>query len=543
MDPQLQKHMHSALLFFVTAILLLYGLDKIDVNIMEARNFIAAREMVQNKEYLLTTLNNVPRYQKPPLPTWLTAASGVAFGFDSLFALRLPVVVITFLLVYLFYLYSKRLGLSQTHSVNNALILITSFYIFYAGRDNQWDMYTHSFMMVSIYFTLRLLQEDSASLRNSVLAGLFFGFSILSKGPVSLYALFLPFIISYAIIYRKSFRGKGFYLLTMLLAGLIIGLSWYVYVRLKDPESFRTIVSRETTNWTSYELRPFYYYWSFFIQSGLWAIASFISLLYPYLKSRVINLKVYRFALLWTVISLLLLSIIPEKKTRYLVPVLIPLALTTGFYTEYLFLKFNESMGKRENISVFFAFGIFALIAILYPFAWLIFLWDQLPRHFLLFLFSSAAMIGFAFLIVQGLVRKSFGKVFYSMIGIFIVIVISLIPVYKEIVFNPHYASTQKARLLERQYDIKTYNLNYIAPEIIWDYGKAIPFIEQKDSLVVLPKERVFGLMVELKDSVVIKKQFPGYRIEKIYRINLHYKNKKKERLMKDYYILSRQPL
>lgn len=541
MDFKPPKHSHIALLFLVTAILLLYGLDKIDVNIMEARNFISAREMVQNNEYLLTTINNQPRYQKPPLPTWLTAASGLAFGFDSLFTLRLPVVAITFLLVYVFYLFSKRLGLSRTHSGNNALILITSFYIFFAGRDNQWDMYTHSFMMVSIYFTHRLLHQDSNRLSNGMLAGLFFGFSILSKGPVSLYALFLPFIISYAIVYRETFRRKGIYLFSMLLLGLMIGLSWYVYVRIKDPESFKTIVSKETTNWTNYELKPFYYYWSFFIQSGLWAIASLIALVYPYLKSRVSNLKAYRFALLWTLSSLLLLSIIPEKKTRYLVPVLIPLALTTGFYIEYLFRKFNESMGKREKIGVYLAFGIFALIAFLYPSVWLIFLWDQFLQHLLLFLFSSAAMLGCAFLIIRGLRRKSFGQVFYSMISLFIIVVISLIPVYKEIVFNPHYASAQKVRILEKQYGIKSYNLNYIAPEIIWDYGKAIPYIEQKDSTVILPNERMFGLMAELKDSVAIQKQFSGYKIERIYRINLHYKNKKKERLMKDYYILSRQ--
>lgn len=541
MDFQPPKYMHLAMLFVVTALLLFTGLDKIDVNIMEARNFISAREMVQNDEYMLTTINNQPRYQKPPLPTWLTAASGAAFGFDSLFALRLPVVAVTFLLVFIFYLFSKRLDLNKTHSVNNALILITSFYIFFAGRDNQWDMYTHSFMMVSIYFTHRLLQDDSDRLRNSVLAGLFFGFSILSKGPVSLYALFLPFIISYAIVYKGAFRRNGYYLLTLLFLGLITGLSWYVYVRLKDPESFKTIVGRETTNWTSYELRPFYYYWSFFIQSGLWAIASLIALMYPYLKNRVINLKAYRFALLWTLFSLLLLSIIPEKKTRYLVPVLIPLALTTGFYTEYLFRKFNESMGKREKTSVYLAFGIFALIAFLYPFAWLVFLWDQLSNHIILFLLSSAAMLGCAYFIIKGLMAKDFGKVFYSMIAIFTIIVISLIPVYKEIVFNPHYATTREARLLEKQYDIKSYNLNYIAPEIIWDYEKAIPSIVQKDSVVVFPNERMFGLMVEPKDSVAIRKQFSGYKIEKVYQINLHYKNKKKERLLKDYYILSRQ--
>lgn len=42
------------------------------VSIMEARNFITAREMITDGNWLLTTMNGLPRYEKPPLPTWLT---------------------------------------------------------------------------------------------------------------------------------------------------------------------------------------------------------------------------------------------------------------------------------------------------------------------------------------------------------------------------------------------------------------------------------------------------------------------------------------
>ncbi|MBC8005670.1 MAG: hypothetical protein H7X84_09340 [Verrucomicrobia bacterium] len=543
MISKLHKYKQPALLFIVTTILLFSGLDKIEVNIMEARNFISAREMVQNDEYLLTTLNNEPRYQKPPLPTWLTAASGAAFGFDSLFALRLPVVAITFLLVIVYWQYSKLLELGSTHSINNALILITSFYIFFAGRDNQWDMYTHSFMMVSIFFTSLLLLKDSYQVRNSLLAGLFMGFSILSKGPVSLYALFLPFIISYAIVYSNLFRRKGVYLLVMLISGLVIGFSWYIYVRVKDPEPFRIIASRETSNWTSYEIKPFYYYWSFFLQSGLWAIASLISLLYPWLKARVNHLKAYRFAVLWTLLSLLLLSLIPEKKSRYLVPVLIPLALTTGFYIEYLLYNFNERMGRKEKKVVYFSFGIFALIAFAYPFALFFLLKDNLQEYIWLVIGSSVLIFGCGYLIVKGLLQKNFWKVFYSMIAVFTIIVISVIPMYKEFVYNPDYASTAKAQGLEKDLNIKTYTLTSVAPEIVWDFGKAIPIIETNDNLIAVPGESKFGLMVDSKDSVAIRSYFPDYQIEKVYRINLHYKNQKKERLIKDYYLLSRESI
>lgn len=540
MDPKLYSYRHFAFLILVSAILLLSGLDKIDVNVMEARNFISAREMVQNKEYLLTTINNEPRYQKPPLPTWLTAVSGSIFGFDSLFALRLPVVVITLLLVIMFYRLSRLLGLDNVHSMNIGLILITSFYIFFSGRDNQWDMYSHSMMMGCLFFMVKLFMEESNKVQNTLLSALFLGLSILSKGPVSFYALFLPFFISYALIYPVPFRRIRIHLISLILLGWAIGLSWYIYVRLKDPMAFNVIAEHETANWINYEVKPFYYYWSFFLQSGLWATASITALIYPYLKNRVIDKKAYRFSVLWTFLALFFLSIVPEKKIRYLVPVLIPLAFTTGFYIEYLFRRFNESMGKKERLMVYFSFGLFALIAMLYPFVIIYFLKEHLISYLILFVVTSVLHYTCALFIIKGLIQKRFSKVFYAMIALFAIVVISILPIYKTVLNNPYYSSVQKALAVENQFGIKTYGYSSVSPEIVWDYGKVIPLI-QKDSVKFnLPKEVRFGLMVGIPDTISFMKQFPMYHFERVYQINLHY-NKKKGRLVENYYIASKK--
>lgn len=527
-------------ILIVTGLLLLSGLDKIEVNIMEARNFISAREMVQNKEYLLTTLNNEPRYQKPPLPTWLTAVSGSLFGFDSLFAMRLPVVAITFLLVFTFFYFSKLIGLSSKYSFNNALILITSFYIFFAGRDNQWDMYTHSFMMVCIYFLWRLLKEDSHILLNSILAGVFFGLSFLSKGPISLYALLIPFLISYTIVYHFPFRNRILYLLNVFLIGLSIGLSWYIYVHFKDPEYFR-IITGETTKWTSYEVKPFYYYWNFFIQSGIWTIASLTALIYPYLKNRVENLKEYRFAVLWTIISVIFLSFVPEKKVRYLVPVLIPLALTTGFYIEYLMQNFSKIIDKKEKIWTFFSFGFIALIGFLYPFIVVFLLKESIKEYIPFFILSLLLMYLLSFFIIKGLIDRNFRRIFYSMISIFLLIVITLVPVRGKIFPNPDFASAREAQIIEKQFNIKTYRLSDIAPEIVWNFGDSIPLLQNNENHLSLPSENTFGLIADKSDSVVLKNRFINYKIEKKYKINMNYGIKNKARYLKDYYLLTKK--
>ena len=532
----------SLFLFLITAVLLLSGLDKIEINIMEARNFISAREMVQNKEYLLTTLNNEARYQKPPLPTWLTAASGAIFGFDSLYAMRLPVVAITIMLVFAFYFFSGKIGLDPEFSFHNGLILITSFYVFFSGRDNQWDMYTHSFMMASLFFLLKLFLEDFNSFKNSLVAGIFLGLSILSKGPVSFYALFFPFIISYGIIYKIPFRKKWIYLLNMFLWGLVIGLSWFIYVRLKDPQSLKAIASKETANWTTYEVKPFYYYWSFFLQSGLWAIPSLIALIYPFLKSRVANLKAYRFAILWTLLAFILLSIIPEKKVRYLVPVLIPLALTAGFYIEYLFRSFKIGMPKSEKIGIYFIFGLIAFIGFAYPFA-LIFLLKQSLKDFLpLFVISTILMYLSSFFIIRGLIQKNFSHVFFSQIAVFTLIVVALVPMSTSFAPNPDYASARQLSVISAENKVETYCLNSVVPEILWDYGKPIHTLEMKGDEVQSPNEPRFGLLADEKDSLIVRTHFPQYRIQKIYQVNLYSRKNKKGRLIQDYYLLT-QPI
>ena len=70
--------------FLFVLVVFLPALYVLPVTIMEARNLVTAREMVQDGNWLLTTMNGLPRYQKPPLPTWITAIFGFIFGFKHL---------------------------------------------------------------------------------------------------------------------------------------------------------------------------------------------------------------------------------------------------------------------------------------------------------------------------------------------------------------------------------------------------------------------------------------------------------------------------
>src|SRR5215471_766019 len=92
-----------AVLMVVSVVMLFSHLGLIQTNIMEARNLITAREMVNDGHWVFTTMNGLPRYEKPPLPTWITALFILMGGMKNMFILRLPVVLVCLMLVYFFY--------------------------------------------------------------------------------------------------------------------------------------------------------------------------------------------------------------------------------------------------------------------------------------------------------------------------------------------------------------------------------------------------------------------------------------------------------
>jgi len=542
---RLLKNNHVLLLTVTCLAIFFVNLDALYVNIMEARNFTTAREMLHNDHWILTTLNDEPRYQKPPLPTWLTAISGAAFGLKSLTAMRLPAALITLVLVLFLYRFSLKLTKEKTYSLVSALILSTSFYIVFSGRNGQWDIFTHGFMMVCIYQLYLFFTQETKKYQRVLVAALFFGFSFMSKGPVSLYALLLPFLIAFGIVYKyKHLKSRWLPILIFLFVSLMLSGWWHWYTYTYDPETVAAITKKETGNWTSYNVRPFYYYWSFFTQSGIWTIPAFIGLLYPYLKNRVFNKKAYFFTFLWTMGAVVLLSVIPEKKSRYLLPVLIPMALNTGFYIEYLFRRFSALKDKRETIPVYFNFGLVASIGVIFPIGGYLFLKDQLAGNWLWFGLLSVVLFGIGFLMFKNLFRKKINNVFYLTIAFVAAIMCFGMPMAKTLTVNPEYNDLSNLNIWQAENNVEVYEFTYFTPELVWAYGKPLKVLA-KDGKINKPTEDIFGVLVPEESLVQFKEVFSEYQLEKIIRYDMNAKGKDdrshKPRLYRDLYLVTRR--
>ena len=532
------------LLLLTCAAIFFVNLNSLPVNIMEARNFITAREMLTDGNWLLTTINGEPRYQKPPLPTWLTAFSAAIFGIKSVWALRLPAAIMTLFLVLFSYKLAKKLTSEKIYAFISALVTATSFYIVASARDGQWDIYTHGFMVVCIYLLYLFFTEEPHKYRNAMLAGLFFGCSFLSKGPVSLYALLLPFLIAFGIVYKyRNFKSRWLPLLAFLAVAAVVSGWWHWYTLTFDPAAAE-ITKKETTNWISYEIKPFYYYWSFFTQSGVWTIPAFIGLLYPYLKNRVFNKKAYLFTFLWTMLSVVLLSLIPEKKSRYLLPVLIPMALNTGFYIEYLFRRFKELKDKRETIPVYFNFGLIALIGIAFPIGGYIFLKDGIVGNWVWFVLLSLALLTIGIFMFRNLFRRKIASVFYLTIAFIVVVIWFGLPLSKAITINPDYKPFSELHAFEEKENIKVYEFSGMTPELIWDYGEKMEMLNI-DGEFKIPEENRFGVLVSEESLQHFKETFPNFRRERVARYDMNPKGPDsrthKTRLYRDLFIVTKK--
>lgn len=514
------------------------------ITIMEARNFISAKEMLLHKNWLLPTLNGEARYEKPPLPTWLTALTAMIFGFKNLWALRFPAAFMILFSGIFTYFLSIKLNLNKGQCLRNGLILMTSFYIVAIINEAPWDLFAHGFMLAGIYFIFIFLEDSIKKWKYIFISSFFIGLSILSKGPVAVYAMLLPFLISYGFIHTfKKTTKIIFPLIIWTILFLAIGGWWYIYVRLADPTAFLKVATKETINWSNYNVHPFYYYWNFFIQSGIWAIPSLISLYYFYMTKRVSNKKQYQFIFWWTILSLILLSIIPEKKPRYLVPVLFPLALNIGFYIEFVINKFKTIQSKKESLPVYFNFGLIGIIALSLPIALLFVIKDSFFQFTFNYILTLCSSLLIGYYILKKLNEKKLENVFYLTVLFIAFTMLFGMPFAQKFTYNKNFRPVSLAHTFEKNEKIISYSAGNVAPELLWNYNESLKNI-YKNNRLILPKQNKFGLILSADtDSSVLKELQKNYTLKLTDSFNLNIGLKNKNRLIANYYLVEKKDL
>lgn len=338
-------------------------------DIMEARNLVTAREMVTDGNWLVPTMNGNLRLEKPPLPTWIAAVVETVAP-DNLAAQRAAAGVAGVVWVVFFFLTAKQITRREDYAYWSTLVFITCYQVVLMGRTATWDIYCHATMMGAIYFLWRGLYDEPTDGRSRaprwlLLAGLMMGLSFMSKGPVSFYALLLPFLIAALWYKRPQMRGKWLWVALMVVVCVVISSWWYVFLRMFHNEELQSVIAQETGSWVNRNVRPWYYYWRFFTETGAWTLLTLAALAVPYWKRRMEQRREYLFAVVWVVAALVLLSLMPEKKMRYLLPMMVPCSLAVGFMIEQL----HHAVDKPSRLLLYINGAVVTIVAIGVPVA------------------------------------------------------------------------------------------------------------------------------------------------------------------------------
>jgi len=217
------NYIRYTVITIVGALLFLPFLGHVHLFDWDEINFAeCAREMIVSKDYLRAQIDFMPFWEKPPVFIWMQVLSMKLFGVGD-YAARFPNAVMGVLtLITLFYVGKKVMNekMATWWVVLYAATWLPHFY-FKSGIIDP----TFNFFIFLSFFQVHLLRYDSDKLRHAVLAGLFLGMAVLTKGPVALLVGILAFGV-YIIVNKGLWGYKWKHILVIALCALVPVALW-----------------------------------------------------------------------------------------------------------------------------------------------------------------------------------------------------------------------------------------------------------------------------------------------------------------------------
>lgn len=500
----MQKKNGVHFLFMLTVCFFAFFVNNgaVHVNGPEARNLATAREMVEYDNWAAPTLNGESRVGQPPLPSW-TAALVERVSPDNLILQRTVNGGMAVLAVFALYLLAVSMTRSRLFGLLSALVLATSFSMVMMGRTVDGYSHGYAFMLGALFFFYRAAVASSTRWWDFVMAGILFGLAFLSRGLELFYTLFLPFLIALVVLYRPSFRHKGWPAVLMFLAALLTGGAWLL-LALRSGEMIRPFMECNA--------RPWYYYWHFFTESGIWSLFLLTGLCgWCWMRGRIALKKEYSLAVLWLLLALALLTLFPGKRMRYLPSVLIPAALVIGHYVLDIFLRVRDNKLERVD-KVVFRLNAFlpALISLGMPVMLYVLFYARLGLS--LYILFSALFLLVSLSIFAGGIKLKPLKVFTGMMVMMILAESFLVSHLADTFNNPKVNSIRFVRQSGELQGLPFYHPagEVLRPELVYEAGRRILPLD----LGAAP--RSCPLPAVLVSSLPAEQVLPGTWLERI---------------------------
>ncbi|MCZ6620533.1 MAG: glycosyltransferase family 39 protein [Deltaproteobacteria bacterium] len=362
-----EERYHLPFLFVFSLLLYITFLGSRDLWApVEPRYGEIARVMFSRGEWLVPTVNGELYTDKPILFFWLVLAFSHLFGGINEWTLRLPSALASVGLVIVTYrlgrdFFDHRVGLLA------ALVLATSFRVWWEARWAHTDMLFTFFFTTATYFLLRAWHDRG---RETTLAYGLMGLATLTKGLIG---FVLPGLIFLCLLLVRgnSQRFRRLKLWQGLGIFLLVAAPWFVAVGLQTEgqwisEFFWTHHVQRYLSGLGHK-RPFYYYLINFPADFLpWTpflvLAAFVTW-----QVRKIPLRPASFSLAtWFFVIFAFFSLSDTKRGLYLLPLYPPAAI----WVAHALIEFEKGERRRPRVLTVISglcFGMLGLTALSLP--------------------------------------------------------------------------------------------------------------------------------------------------------------------------------
>jgi len=301
----------------------------------EARHAEIAREMVESGNYVVPNLLGKPYIDKPPLFNWVVALLFRVTGRVDFAVARFPSALCAIAVMVGIYLLGRR-WLTSRAALFAGTIWATSLLAQEWGRISRMDM-----MMACLNLYAILLADSAAAaqagwrpIANWCGAGVLVGAAVLSKG---FYALFF-FGVGVMALWRAR-RGRWFppIRLLVLAAGIVAGVFavWAVSAELTHPGHLRSLVGYQLGDAMGEHPKRFtLYFEEVLAKTAPWGIFAVGATYWAIARFRRVGFDCAAVPPLVFGVSILVLTVISNKRVHYLLPAVPLWALFLGGFVD-----------------------------------------------------------------------------------------------------------------------------------------------------------------------------------------------------------------
>jgi 4-amino-4-deoxy-L-arabinose transferase-like glycosyltransferase len=290
-----------------------------------------ADDMVRTGDWIVPRLDGRIYVQKPPLFIWLVAIPIAIAGRVPEWAGHLPNIIACAGILFGAYLFSRRIFTDRQKALLSVLILATSYEFSFQVREERLDMVFIAFLLGAFLCFYQAVTATSPALGRTariIACYLFVALATLTKGPVGLLfflAVVIPFVLWTGrvrfFIEKESLLGYVIFLALSSVWPLLLITRIGLKEALSAFQSTDMITRREGPFFYFVELPIIFSPWIIFLPAVvIWLVRE-----KPYRGSEGI-----RFLLCWFGAFFALLHLSSGKSTRYILPVMIPLAILTA---------------------------------------------------------------------------------------------------------------------------------------------------------------------------------------------------------------------